>query len=244
MLRCCTQGTQQRRSYSREGIKLYRMTILCDVSSDIPSKPSVQSCTIWAHINPPELRMYPRVPNSFQTCLVFHHGRLTQAPVGRASWHSVFKKRALSILENHERRKPRRGAGLGDPRSRATCITQHSNAQSLLPEQERRSAGPCAHLSDLPLHLLYNIAQSLDLRSQRNLFLSSSQLYSKWQLHIPDDVHRQFVRKCINVMEKASAGGQCDSALLSINFSAISSWKITCHEHQQSTQPRAKHDTN
>lgn len=62
------------------------------------------------------------------------------------------------------------------------------------------------------LHLLYKIAKILDLRSQHSLFLSSSQLSGNWQLHMPDDVHWQFIRPCINVMEKASAEGVCDSA--------------------------------
>lgn len=92
-------------------------------------------------------------------------------------------------------------------------------------------------MSDLPLHVVYKITRSLDLRSQRNLFLCSSQLYSKWQLHVPDDALWQFVRKCINLLKKASADGLCAaSSTISLNFSPSPFWYITCQHQQQSMQ--------
>ncbi len=41
-------------------------------------------------------------------------------------------------------------------------------------------------LHDLPVTLLYEITRQLDLRSQQNLFMASSQLHSKWHLQISE----------------------------------------------------------
>ena len=90
-------------------------------------------------------------------------------------------------------------------------------------------------MSDLPVHLVYKIIRSLDLRSQRNLFLCSSQLYSKWQLHIPDDKHWQFVQACINMLEKATANGLCDASSISLGFVGTSTGSVIgCLAQQQS----------
>ena len=90
-------------------------------------------------------------------------------------------------------------------------------------------------MSDLPLHVVYKITRSLDLRSQRNLFLCSSQFYSKWQLHVPDDVSWQFAKQCVNLMEKASADGLLDfNSSISLDFGASLCWYITCQHQQQS----------
>ena len=63
----------------------------------------------------------------------------------------------------------------------------------------------CA-LDDLPSHLIYEITRSLDFKSQRNLFMCSSQFYSKWQLHIPDHEDWQSLDRSINLLAK----GLCD----------------------------------
>lgn len=42
---------------------------------------------------------------------------------------------------------------------------------------------PEPHLLELPLYLLYRIVDQLDLRDQRHLFMTCSQLHNKWQLH-------------------------------------------------------------
>lgn len=64
-------------------------------------------------------------------------------------------------------------------------------------------AGTCP-LQELPLHLLYKISRQLDLNSQRDLFMCSSQLYSRWQVHIPDHHQWQFVRQGLDVLDKAA----------------------------------------
>ena len=93
-------------------------------------------------------------------------------------------------------------------------------------------------MRDLPLHLVYKITRTLDLRSQRNLFLCSSQLYSKWQLHVPDDMQWQFVKHCVNLLGKAAAEGLCNASdsSISLNFGATLCWYITCQDQQHSAQ--------
>ena len=83
------------------------------------------------------------------------------------------------------------------------------------------SARACTFI-DLPLHLMYMITWSLDLRSQRNLFLCNSQLYSKWQLHVPDHTEWQLIDLSVNLVETATFGGLCDTSghntYIKINF--------------------------
>ena len=119
------------------------------------------------------------------------------------------------------------------------AITQSSDAHGLSSQQTCGCAGACALIS-LPLDLLHKITQSLDLRSQRNLFLCSCHLYSKWQLYIPDDLHWRFVQPCIDLFETASGNSICDGITLA--FSGTSTcWYITCQSQQQSRQFNLKH---
>ena len=70
-------------------------------------------------------------------------------------------------------------------------------------------ADECA-LQDLPLHVLYEITSSLDPSSQRSLFLSSSQLYKKWLIQIPDqDRHWQFVQQSISLLADTTLVSSC-----------------------------------
>lgn len=95
--------------------------------------------------------------------------------------------------------------------------------------------GACA-LHDLPMHLLYRITRDLDLRSQRNLFLCSSQLYSRWQLQVPDHKGWQFVERGIKLLEAATLDKLCDyisHILLSVDshnsgLPGPTEWAITC----------------
>ena len=66
-------------------------------------------------------------------------------------------------------------------------------------------------LHDLPQHLLYHITQDLDLNTQRNLFLCSSQLYSMWKLQVPDHKRWRFVEESLNFLEAAALNRLCDS---------------------------------
>ena len=54
----------------------------------------------------------------------------------------------------------------------------------MLPTHPDLQLGPPPHLLELPLYLLYRIVEQLDLRDQRHLFMTCSQLHDKWQLHI------------------------------------------------------------
>ena len=84
-----------------------------------------------------------------------------------------------------------------------------------------RTTGSC-YLQDLPEHLLYQVTGLLDIYSQRNLFLCSSQLYSRWHLQIPDDnfVWR-YIRSCIDLIAANVSSGLCVSASLSFVLSDI-----------------------
>ena len=85
---------------------------------------------------------------------------------------------------------------------------------------------------------MYKITRSLDLRSQRNVFLCSSQLYSKWQLHVPDRTDSHLIELSVNLLETATFGGLCDTSwhntYIKINFGAMGPgvWRITCREQE------------
>ena len=83
------------------------------------------------------------------------------------------------------------------------------------------------------------ITRSLDLKSQRNLFLCSSQLYSKWHLHVPDHRDWQFVKRSISLLENATSQGLClegTRSYLCIVFKAQKHWIITSQKHKQSVR--------
>lgn len=89
-------------------------------------------------------------------------------------------------------------------------------------------------LQELPVHILHKITMSLDVKSQHSLFLSSSQLYSKWHLQIPDnDCQWQFVQQSINLLEQFALE-QCRLKSSSSNgisvhcTSSTSAGRITC----------------
>ncbi|KAL3131446.1 hypothetical protein ABBQ38_007756 [Trebouxia sp. C0009 RCD-2024] len=111
---------------------------------------------------------------------------------------------------------------------------------STRPQEEPVSGAWALH--DLPLHLMYKITRALDLKSQRNLFLCSSQLYSRWQLQVPDHDGWQFVDRSIKLLEAATFGTLCETTshiLLSVDThisrtSGASQWAITCTNIQQS----------
>ena len=89
------------------------------------------------------------------------------------------------------------------------------------------------------MQLLYEISGNLDLKSQRNLFLCSSQLYSKWQLHVPDHSNWHFINRSLDVLEAATLEGLCDpDSQISLFVEAEGCylpWYITCKIVQQST---------
>ena len=66
-------------------------------------------------------------------------------------------------------------------------------------------AGTC-HLQELPDPLLYQVTSHLDVYTQRNLFLCSSQLYKTWHLQVAgDDSMWQFIRARVDLIA-ASTG--------------------------------------
>ena len=96
------------------------------------------------------------------------------------------------------------------------------------------TTGPCV-LYSLPLHLIHEITRSLDLRSQRNLFMCSSQLYSKWQLQVPDHTDWQVVERSINLLDE----GLCQlNSYIRISFAPDkpeNPWfQVTCQRQDQS----------
>ena len=79
-------------------------------------------------------------------------------------------------------------------------------------------AGAC-YLHDLPVQLLYQVTRHLDVQSQRNLFLCSSQLYSRWHLQVANgDSVWQFIRNCIDITAKSVSSGICTSASLTFDL--------------------------
>ena len=106
-------------------------------------------------------------------------------------------------------------------------------------------AGECA-LQDLPLHVLHKITSSLDPSSQRSLFLSSSQLYKKWLIQVPDqERHWQFVLQSISVLADTTLVGCCTpNSNISIHSEAQVPWgRISCQQQQQGVQFGLAHST-
>ena len=70
------------------------------------------------------------------------------------------------------------------------------------------------------------------------MFLCSSQLYSKWQLRIPDQRHQQFVSRAIDWLEWAVEEGCCDTreSCVSLEFDGEPEWLIGCHLEGQLAQ--------
>ena len=65
------------------------------------------------------------------------------------------------------------------------------------------------------------VNQSLNLRSQRNLYLCNSYLYSKWQLHVPDHKGWKFVEAAVDVLEGITTECLCgNSSHIEIMFPA------------------------
>ena len=66
-------------------------------------------------------------------------------------------------------------------------------------------------LLKLPTHLVYHITERLDVRSQRNLFLSCAQLYQRWRLAIPrDECVWQLVHLGMQLLAEHAAKGAYD----------------------------------
>ena len=96
-------------------------------------------------------------------------------------------------------------------------------------------------LLELPTHLLYKVTQSLDLASQRSLFLSSSQLYSRWNLHVPaDNRNWQFVKQSTELLAEGMPDLGCSAdSNISVHFEQGALWaKITCQRQPQSNSLR------
>ena len=94
-------------------------------------------------------------------------------------------------------------------------------------------------LQDLPAHILHQILGSLDLTSQRSLFLCSAQLYSKWQLRIPDDPQWRFIAHSVSLLTTAVSEDCChnyDSSYITLQPRGQDSWSIRCKQHNQSVR--------
>ena len=62
-------------------------------------------------------------------------------------------------------------------------------------------------LLDLPASLLSEITKHLDVCSQRNFFMTNSQLYSKWQLQIqPQDSDWHFLKRSLDILVASKDG--------------------------------------
>lgn len=73
------------------------------------------------------------------------------------------------------------------------------------------SAGKCS-FDDLPRTLLYNNCGIMDFESQRNLFMVSPYLYSKWSLDVSLQGHNwDTLSSCIQLLEHTAAKGSCDT---------------------------------
>ena len=86
------------------------------------------------------------------------------------------------------------------------------------------------------MHLLHRITRSLDLTCQRNLFLTCSQLYSRWNLHVPEHSrHWQLVKTCVKVLtERTLDNSCCATSNVSVHFEQQVPWtKILCQRHPQ-----------
>ena len=101
-------------------------------------------------------------------------------------------------------------------------------------------------LQDLPTHVLHKITSSLEPTSQRSLFLSSSQLYRKWHIHVPHhDRHWQFVQQSIELLATMTQQGCCSQdSNVTIHSDAQESWgRIMCQQQEQSLQFELAHST-
>ena len=106
-------------------------------------------------------------------------------------------------------------------------------------------ADECA-LQDLPLHVLHKITSDFDPSSQRSLFLSSSRLYKRWLIQIPDqERHWQFVQQSISVLADTTLAGCCTpDSNISIHSEAQVPWgRISCQQQQQGVQFGLAHST-
>lgn len=73
------------------------------------------------------------------------------------------------------------------------------------------------------MHLLYQVTRHLDLYSQRNLFLCSTQLYNKWHLHIAtDNTVWRYIQSCIDIIAANISSGICSSASLCLTLKELS----------------------
>lgn len=88
--------------------------------------------------------------------------------------------------------------------------------------------------------LLYQITKSLDIVSQRNLFLSSSSLYSKWHISVPDhEQHWHFVQRGLELLEATTYQGTCCIPSTSIQLHSQFLYTIrsmTCKQQHQNVQ--------
>jgi len=101
-------------------------------------------------------------------------------------------------------------------------------------------------LQDLPTHVLHKITSSLDPTSQRSLFLSSSQLYRKWHIHVPHHERQwQFVQQSIELLATMTLQGCCSPGSdVTIHSDAQVSWgSIGCQQQEQSLQFELAHST-
>ena len=83
-------------------------------------------------------------------------------------------------------------------------------------------------LLDIPVPILYEITKRLQVRSQCNLFLASSYLYSKWRLQILEEDHDwHFLSSCLDFLVQTSSDcisdrtkchvtAQCDADLTKV----------------------------
>lgn len=101
-------------------------------------------------------------------------------------------------------------------------------------------------LQDLPTHVLHKVTSSLDPTSQRSLFLSSSQLYKKWHIHVPHHERQwQFVQQSIELLATTTQQGCCSQfSHVTVHSDAQVSWgSISCRQQKQSLQFELAHST-
>ena len=102
-------------------------------------------------------------------------------------------------------------------------------------------------LQDLPTHVLHKITSSLDPTSQHSLFLSSSQLYRKWHIHVSHhERHWQFVQQSINLLVNTIPEGCCSQASnVTVHCDAQVTWGIIrCQQQEQSLQFELAHSNS
>jgi len=99
-------------------------------------------------------------------------------------------------------------------------------------------------LQDLPNHVLHKLTSSLDPTSQRSLFLSSSQLYRKWHIHVSRRERQwQFVQQSIDLLASTTLKGCCSQdSNVTVHSDAQVSWgSIRCQQQEQSLQFELAH---